>query len=57
MVVQLRAKPGGKHISVTLGNFADMAVEGRFTLIFCVGLWASEVRAGLALQANQAHPA
>jgi SAM-dependent methyltransferase len=36
MVAQLRAKPGGEHIPVTLGNFADMAVEGRFTLIFAI---------------------
>jgi SAM-dependent methyltransferase len=36
MVAQLRQKPGGEHIPVTLGNFADMAVEGRFTLIFVV---------------------
>jgi SAM-dependent methyltransferase len=36
MIAQLRAKPGGQHIPVTLGNFADMAVEGRFTLIFVV---------------------
>jgi SAM-dependent methyltransferase len=36
MVAQLRAKPGGEQIPVTIGNFADMAVEGRFTLIFVV---------------------
>src|SRR5918996_1422999 len=36
MVAGLRAKPGGEHIPVTIGNFADMAVEGRFTLIFVV---------------------
>jgi SAM-dependent methyltransferase len=36
MVAQLRQKPGGEHIPVTLGNFADVAVEGRFTLIFVV---------------------
>jgi SAM-dependent methyltransferase len=36
MVARLRAKPGGEHIPVTLGDFADMAVEGRFTLIFVV---------------------
>jgi SAM-dependent methyltransferase len=36
MVAQLRAKPGGKHIPVTIGNFADMAVEGRFRLILVV---------------------
>ena len=36
MVAQLRAKPGGERIPLTIGNFADMAVEGRFTLIFVV---------------------
>jgi SAM-dependent methyltransferase len=36
MVAQLRAKPGGEQIPVTLGNFADMTVEGRFRLIFVV---------------------
>jgi SAM-dependent methyltransferase len=36
MIAHLRAKPGGQHIPVTVGNFADMAVEGRFTLIFVI---------------------
>jgi SAM-dependent methyltransferase len=36
MVAQLRQKPGGEHIPVTIGNFADMTVKGRFTLIFVV---------------------
>jgi len=36
MVAQLQAKPGGAHLPVTIGDFADMAVEGRFTLIFVV---------------------
>jgi SAM-dependent methyltransferase len=36
MVAQLRAKPGGEDIPVSIGNFADVAVEGRFTLIFVV---------------------
>jgi SAM-dependent methyltransferase len=36
MVAQLRQKPGGEHLPVTLGNIADMASEGRFTLIFVV---------------------
>jgi SAM-dependent methyltransferase len=34
MVARLRAKPGGEAIPVTLGNFADVAVEGEFNLIF-----------------------
>ena len=36
MVAQLRQKPGGERIPVIIGNFADMAVEGRFTLVFVV---------------------
>ncbi|HSG39956.1 MAG TPA: class I SAM-dependent methyltransferase [Thermoanaerobaculia bacterium] len=34
MVARLRAKPGGGTIPVTMGNFADVAVEGEFSLIF-----------------------
>ena len=34
MVARLRAKPGGDRIPVTLGNFAEMAVSGRFSLVF-----------------------
>jgi SAM-dependent methyltransferase len=34
MVAQLRAKPGGEVIPVTIGNFADLPVEGDFALIF-----------------------
>jgi hypothetical protein len=36
MVAQLRAKPGGEQISVTLGNFADVAVPGAYRLIYVV---------------------
>lgn len=34
MVAKLRAKPGGERIRVAMGNFADMAIEGRYALIF-----------------------
>jgi SAM-dependent methyltransferase len=34
MVAKLRAKPGGEAIPVTMGNFADVAVDGEFSLIF-----------------------
>lgn len=34
MVAQLRRKPGGERIPVTFGNFADLAVEGQFFLIY-----------------------
>ncbi len=34
MVAELRAKPGGDAIPVTMGDFADVGVEGEFDLIF-----------------------
>ena len=34
MVAKLRAKEGGDSISVTIGDFADMAVEGVFSLVY-----------------------
>jgi SAM-dependent methyltransferase len=34
MVAKLRAKPGAERIRVAMGDFADMAIEGRFALIF-----------------------
>ncbi len=34
MVAKLRAKPGGENIPVTMGDFADIAVEGQFSLIY-----------------------
>ncbi|HEY2965348.1 MAG TPA: class I SAM-dependent methyltransferase [Actinomycetota bacterium] len=42
MVAKLRAKPGGKDIPVTIGDFADVGVEGHFRLIAIVfnTLWA-----------------
>ena len=36
MVAQLRAKPGGADIPVTIGDFAELAVDGGFELVFCV---------------------
>jgi SAM-dependent methyltransferase len=36
MVAKLRAKPGGDEISVTLGDFADVPVPGRYRLVFVV---------------------
>jgi SAM-dependent methyltransferase len=36
MIAQLRAKPGGDEISVTVGNFADVPVPGTYRLIFVV---------------------
>src|SRR5438067_12123974 len=36
MVAQLRAKPGGDQISVTMGDFADVPVQGAYRLVFVV---------------------
>ena len=34
MVAELRDKPGGDRIPVTMGDFADVGIEGRYALIF-----------------------
>jgi SAM-dependent methyltransferase len=34
MVAKLRAKPDGDGIPVTVGDFADVAVEGEFSLVY-----------------------
>jgi SAM-dependent methyltransferase len=34
MVARLRAKPGGELIPVSMGNFADVIVNGQFSLIY-----------------------
>ena len=34
MVARLRSKPGGDAISVTMGNFADVPVDGRYGVVF-----------------------
>lgn len=36
MVAQLRAKPGGDHIPVTIGDFAGVPVPGVYRLIYVV---------------------
>ena len=36
MVEGLRAKPGGAAIPVTMGDFADLAVEGSYRLVYAV---------------------
>ncbi len=36
MVAQLRAKPGGDQIAVTIGDFADVPVPGTYRLIYVV---------------------
>jgi SAM-dependent methyltransferase len=36
MLARLRAKPGGEHIEVTIGDFATTRVEGSFTVAYLV---------------------
>jgi SAM-dependent methyltransferase len=36
MVEKLRAKPGGRSIPVTIGDFSDFALDERFTLVYVV---------------------
>lgn len=36
MIARLRAKPGGGDIAVTVGDFADVLVPGKFRLIYVV---------------------
>ncbi|GAP06447.1 methylase related with ubiquinone/menaquinone biosynthesis [Anaerolinea thermolimosa] len=36
MLQRLHDKPGGEHIEVTVGNFADVPVEGKYRLIYLV---------------------
>jgi SAM-dependent methyltransferase len=36
MVERLRAKPGGQDIPVTIGDFAEVAVEGPYRLVYLV---------------------
>ena len=36
MVAKLRAKPGGESIKVTMGDFSDVNVDGKFNLIYVV---------------------
>ena len=36
MVARLRDKPGGDQLAVTMGNFADVPVEGSYRLIYVV---------------------
>jgi SAM-dependent methyltransferase len=36
MVAKLRAKPGGDGIAVTMGDFADVPVQGTYRLIYVV---------------------
>ena len=36
MVERLRAKPGGQEVPVTIGNMADLPVEGSYQLVYVV---------------------
>jgi hypothetical protein len=51
MVAQLRAKPGGDEIPVTVGNLADVPVTGAYRLIFV--LWNTLFN--LLTQEDQVH--
>ena len=36
MISRLRAKPGSERITVTQGNFAEVSVDGKFSLVYIV---------------------
>lgn len=36
MLARLRAKPGGDRLAVTVGDFAEVPVEGRYRLVYVV---------------------
>lgn len=36
MITRLREKPGGKRIPISKGNFADVPIEGQYSLIYVV---------------------
>jgi SAM-dependent methyltransferase len=36
MMAKLRAKPGGEQLTVSIGNFADVGVQGSYRLIYLV---------------------
>lgn len=36
MVAKLQAKPGGERIPVAIGNFADLPIDGKYSLIYIV---------------------
>jgi SAM-dependent methyltransferase len=49
MVAKLREKPGGDTIPVTMGDFADVGVDGEYSLVFV----AFNTLFGLLTQADQ----
>ena len=36
MISRLRDKPGGDRVTITQGNFAEVPVEGKFSLVYIV---------------------
>jgi SAM-dependent methyltransferase len=36
MVARLRAKPDGNRVPISLGNFADVSIDGEFALVYVV---------------------
>jgi len=49
MVAKLRAKPGGDAIPVAMGDFADVKVDGQFSLVYLI----ANTIFGLTTQADQ----
>jgi 2-polyprenyl-3-methyl-5-hydroxy-6-metoxy-1,4-benzoquinol methylase len=44
MISRLRSKPGGEKITIAPGNFAEVAVEGKFALVYIVSTRSSRSR-------------
>jgi SAM-dependent methyltransferase len=36
MVARMRSKPGAERVQITIGDFADVSVEGRYSLVYIV---------------------
>jgi SAM-dependent methyltransferase len=36
MVARMRSKPGGDRVPVTIGDFAEVSIEGRYALVYLV---------------------
>jgi SAM-dependent methyltransferase len=49
MIAKLRTKPGGAEVSVAIGDFADVDIDGKFPLVFV----AFNTFFGLTTQENQ----
>ncbi len=58
MVARLRSKSGGERIPVTIGDFADVPIEGRYALVYVVfnTLFALQTHDQVWLGAARHHP-